>query len=95
MDCQVRRFYDSDSVTSGVSQRIGWVEGILEERSIKPESILELQRAVKDIANTVPAQMLRDAAQNVRQRAQACIDASGGLFRYFLISFQKRRLPSV
>ena len=71
---------DSPKLTKGVHQRVWQVEEIPEERRIKPESILELQQAAKDIANTILAEMLRDAAQNVRKRAQACIDASGGHF---------------
>ena len=62
------------------------MEGISGERRIKIESILELQQAIEDIANAIPAKMLRDAAQNMRKRAQACIDASSGRFKYFLKS---------
>ena len=40
--------------------------------------------AVKDVAGTIPEEMLRDAAQNVRKRAKACIEASGGHFKHFL-----------
>ena len=72
---------------SSFHPRIRRVEGILEERCIKTESILELQQAAQDIANTIPAEMLRDAAQNERNRAQACIDASDGHFEYFLKFF--------
>ena len=53
-------------------------------RRIQPESIAELQRAVEDVAGTIPEEMLRDAAQNVRKRAKACIEASGGHFKHFL-----------
>ena len=45
-------------------------------RRIQPESIAELQRAVEDVAGTMPEEMLRDAAQNVRKRAKACIEAT-------------------
>ena len=53
-------------------------------RRIQQESIAELQRAVEDVAGTIPEEMLRDAAQNVRKRAKACIEASGGHFKHFL-----------
>ena len=51
---------------------------------IQPESIAELQRAVEDVAGTIPEEMLRDAAQNVRKRAKTCIEGSGGHFEHFL-----------
>ena len=53
-------------------------------RRIQPESIAELREAVEDVAATIPEEMLRDAAQNVRKRAKACIEASGGHFEHFV-----------
>ena len=53
-------------------------------RRIQPESIAELRRAVEDVTRTIPEEMLRDAAQNVRKRAKACIEAPGGHFKHFL-----------
>ena len=81
--CQVKRFYDRFNHVGRPSKN--WrVEGITEERRIKPESIPELQR---DIANTIAAKILRDVAQNMRKRLQAYIGPFGVLFKYFLKSF--------
>ena len=33
---------------------------------------------MEDIAGTIPEEIQRDKAQNVRKRAKACIEASGG-----------------
>ena len=42
------------------------------------------QQAVTDVAATIPIEKLRNAAQNVRKRAKACIKAYGGHFKHFL-----------
>ena len=39
-----------------------------------------MREAVKDVGATIPEEMLRDAAQNVRKRSKACIEAFGGHF---------------
>ena len=49
---------------------------------IKAEFIPELQRAVEDVAATILIEMLRDAVQNLRKRAQTFLEASGGLFKH-------------
>ena len=38
----------------------------------------KLQQAVEDVGGMIPCKMLRSTAQNVRKRAKACIEASGG-----------------
>ena len=45
---------------------------------IQSEAVAELQRAVEDVGGMIPCEMLRSTAQNVRKRAKACIEASGG-----------------
>ena len=47
----------------------GYVQG--QVGRIEPESILELQRAVKDVTATNPTDMQRDAAQYERKRDKA------------------------
>ena len=51
---------------------------------IKHELIPELQRAVEDVSVTIPTDMLRDAIQNLRKRAQAFLKVSGGYLKYFV-----------
>ena len=50
----------------------------LELWRIQPEAVAELQQAVEDVGQMIPCEMLRRTAQNVRKRAKACIEASGG-----------------
>ena len=61
-------------------------------RCIKAEFIPELQRAVEDVSATILMEMLRDAVQNLRKRAQTFLEASGGHFKYFSDISKKRRL---
>ena len=51
---------------------------------IKPANVEELMAAVEDVATTIPEEMVRAAAANVRKRCEACLMASGGHFEYFL-----------
>ena len=48
------------------------------------KTIEKLMDAVVDIAETIPEEMLRNAAANARVRADACLRASGGHFEHFL-----------
>ena len=58
-------------------------EDLLRTRN-QQEFIPEQQQAVTDVAATIPMEKLRDAAQNVRKCAKACIEASGGHCKHFL-----------
>ena len=58
-------------------------EDLLRTRK-QQEFIPEQQEAVTDIAATIPMEKLRNAAQNVRKCAKACIEASGGHCMHFL-----------
>ena len=51
---------------------------------IKPALIPELQQAVEDVAATILMEMLRDAVQNLRKRAQAFLEASGGYLKHLV-----------
>ena len=53
-------------------------------RRIQPSTIEELMAAVEDVAATIPEEMVRAAAANVRKRCEACLEADGGHFEYFL-----------
>ena len=44
---------------------------------IEHELISKLHQAVGDVAATIPTEMTRDAVQNLRNRAQAFLEASG------------------
>ena len=45
---------------------------------IEPDLISELQRAVEDVTASIATKMPSDAAQSMRKRARACLEASGG-----------------
>ena len=55
-------------------------------KRIKPTTIDELKIAVEGVVSTVPEEMVRAAAANLRKRCEACLAASGGHFEYFLKS---------
>ena len=53
-------------------------------RRRKPTTIDELKAVVEDVVRTVPVEMIRQAATNIRKRCRACIQADGGHFESFL-----------
>ena len=57
-------------------------EDLLRTRN-QQEFIPEQQQAVTDVAATISMEKLRDAAQNVRKCAKACIEACGGHCKHF------------
>jgi len=73
----------------GISASLHWRLFLQEVRRILPESIAELPKAVEGFAGTIPEEMLIDATQNVRNCAQACIEASGSHFALFFKLYSK------
>ena len=53
-------------------------------RRIEPSTMQELKDAVEDVAQTIPEEIIRAAASNLRKRCQACIEADGGHFEFLL-----------
>ena len=51
---------------------------------IKHKSIPKLHGVVEYVAATLPTEMLRDAVQNLRKRAQAFLEASGGYLKHIV-----------
>ena len=50
----------------------------------KPATIKKLKVVVKDVARTIPVDLIRAALTNVQKRCQACIQAEGDHFDAFL-----------
>ena len=63
-----------------------WGWALMRVRQLKPTTLEELMEIVEDVARTVPLEMVRKAATNVRKRCRACIQADGGHFEHFLKS---------
>ena len=63
-----------------------WSFAMAQVRRVKPSDIDELKATVEEVARSIPVEMVRDAARNLRKRCRACEDASGGHFESFLKS---------
>ena len=48
----------------------------------KPQNLDELEARIRDVFNDLPAETIRAAFQNVRDRAQKCVSAAGGHFEF-------------
>ena len=54
-----------------------------------------MRRAAQDVTGTILEEMLRDAAQDMLNRAKVRIEASGGHFELFVKLSLKRRLSAI
>ena len=63
----------------------GYVQSLVRRR--KPKTIDELKEAVEDVAASIPEDMIRASAGNLRRHCEACLMVDGGHFEHFLKSF--------
>ena len=50
----------------------------------KPATIEELKQVVEDLAAELSGEIIRNVMANFRARREACLQADGGAFEYFL-----------
>ena len=61
-----------------------WGYAMAEAFHQKPATLDELKEVVEDLAAELSGEILGAVMENFRIRCQACMDASGGAFEYFL-----------